>query len=505
MAVSPGRAATRAELARAPYDLLVIGSGIIGAGLANEAARAGLRVALVDRADFGGATSSASSKLIHGGLRYLRLGDVKLVREAHTERRALLRIVAPHLVRRIPFLFPVYRGGPYRPATIQAGLWTYSTLAGEKLGGLVRPERARRSVPGLRLDGLRGCGVYQDAWTHDGRLCLANVTAAAEAGATVLNYAEVVSLRTVAGQVRGAEVHDRLSGEIVAVEARAVVNATGPWLDTVRRLEDPTVEPYGRLSKGVHVVLPLDEPWSSALTIPHDQVRVTFAYPWEGLLLLGTTDTLYEGDPGEVTATDHDIETVLAEAGVAVEPALLSKERVLSTYAGLRVLPASDGSTVDARRETAFLTGSGGMLTVAGGKLTTYRRIALDALDYLSAELGLSEVDRRPVPLPGATDATNVAARLVTGWELEPQVAAHLAHFYGSRADRVVSLATERGDLLERLHPDAPDIAAQVVFAAREEWATRADDVVHRRTSLAVRGLATPAVVARVTELLEQP
>ena len=235
-------------------------------------------------------------------------------------------------------------------------------------------------------------------------------------------------------------------------------------------------------------------------------MRVTFAYPWEGLLLLGTTDTLYEGDPGEVTATDHDIETVLAEAGVAVEPALLSKERVLSTYAGLRVLPASDGSTVDARRETAFLSGSGGMLTVAGGKLTTYRRIALDALDYLSADLGLSEVDRRPVPLPGATDATNVAARLVTGWELEPQVAAHLAHFYGSQGGpgREPRDRTRR-PILERLHPDAPDIAAQVVFAAREEWATRADDVVHRRTSLAVRGLATPAVVARVTELLGQP
>ena len=271
MAVSPGRAATRAELARAPYDLLVIGSGIIGAGLANEAARAGLRVALVDRADFASATSSGSSKLIHGGLRYLRLGDVKLVREAHTERRALLRVVAPHLVRRIPFLFPVYRGGPYRPATIQAGLWTYSTLAGEKLGGLVRPERARRSVPGLRLDGLRGCGVYQDAWTHDGRLCLANVTAAAEAGATVLSYAEVVGLRMVDGVVCGAELRDRLSSEEISVEARAVVNATGPWLDELRRLEDPGVQPYGQLSKGVHVTLPLEEPWSSALTIPHDQ------------------------------------------------------------------------------------------------------------------------------------------------------------------------------------------------------------------------------------------
>ena len=491
-----------AELARAPFDLLVAGSGIVGAGIASEAARLGLRVALVDRSDFGGATSSASSKLIHGGLRYLRLGDVKLVREAHAERRALLRIVAPHLVRRIPFLFPIYRGGPYRPATIQAGLWTYSTLAGEKLGGLVKPERARRSVPALRLEGLRGCGVYQDAWTHDGRLCLANVTAAAEAGATVLNYAEVVELRTIDGAVRGAEVRDRLSGESVGVEARAVVNATGPWLDELRRLEQPGIAAYGQLSKGVHVNLPLDEPWSSALTIPHDQVRVTFAYPWEGMLLLGTTDTLYEGDPADVTATDEDVDTVLSEAGVAVDPALLRKDRVLATYAGLRVLPHSDGSTVDARRETAILVGKGGMLTVAGGKLTTYRHIARDALQHLAPNLGLGEVTSPPVPLPGATDAGNVAARLVRGWGLEPVVAAHLAHFYGSRADRVVGLAAEQPELLERLHPQAPDIAAQVVFAAREEWATAAADVIHRRTTLAARGLAGADVVSRVDAIL---
>ena len=502
MAVSERREAALAELARAPYDLLVAGGGIVGAGIANEASRRGLRVALVDRSDFGGATSSASSKLIHGGLRYLRLGDVKLVREAHTERRALLRVVAPHLVRRIPFLFPVYRGGPYRPATIQAGLWTYSTLAGERLGGLVRPERARRSVPPLKLDGLRGCGVYQDAWTHDERLCLANVTAAAEAGATVLNYAEVVELRTVAGRVAGGEVRDRLGGDAVSVEASAVVNATGPWLETLRRLEEPGVEPYGRLSKGVHVTLPLDEPWSAALTVPHDQVRVTFAYPWEGMLLLGTTDTLYEGDPAEVGATEEDVDRVLAEAGVAIDGALLRRDRVLSTYAGLRVLPGSDGATVDARRETAFLHGRGGMLTVAGGKLTTYRHIALDALRALSSPLRLERVDRRPVPLPGATDAGNVAARLVTGWALEPAVAAHLAHFYGSRADRVVGLAAERPELLERLHPDAPDIAAQAVFAAREEWATSADDVIHRRTTLGARGLTGAEVVTRVEALL---
>jgi glycerol-3-phosphate dehydrogenase len=500
--MSEGRQAALAELARAPYDLLVVGGGIIGAGIASEGARRGLRVALVDRSDFGGATSSASSKLIHGGLRYLRLGDVKLVREAHVERRALLRVVAPHLVRRIPFLFPVYRRGPYRPLTIQAGLWTYSTLAGEKLGGLVRPERARKSIPPLRLDGLRGCGVYQDAWTHDERLCLANVTAAAEAGATVLNYAEAVELRVVSGKVAGAEVRDRIGDDVVSVDAKAVVNATGPWLETLRRLEEPAVPPYGRLSKGVHVTLPLDEPWSAALTIPHDQVRVTFAYPWEGMLLLGTTDTLYEGDPIDVAATEEDIDRVLDEAGVAVDAELLRRNRVLSTYAGLRVLPVSDGTTVDARRETAFLRGRGGMLTVAGGKLTTYRRIALDSLRALSAELGLERIDRRPVPLPGATDAGNVAARLVTAWSLEPAVAAHLAHFYGSRADRIVALAADRPELLERLHPDAPDVAAQAVFAGREEWATSVGDVIHRRTTLGARGLVGPEVRERVAGLL---
>ena len=480
------RDGARAELARAPFDLLVVGSGIVGAGIANEASRAGLRVALVDRADFGGATSSASSKLIHGGLRYLRLGDVKLVREAHTERRALLRVVAPHLVRRMPFLFPVYRGGPYRPATIQAGLWTYSTLAGEKLGGLVKPERALRSVPDLRIEELRGCGVYQDATTHDGRLCLANVTAAAQAGATVLNYAEVVDLRLVGGRVRGAEVRDRLSGDTVSVEARAVVNATGPWLDRLRRLEQPDVAPYGQLSKGVHVTLPLERPWSAALTIPHDQVRVTFAYPWEGMLLLGTTDTPYDGDPADVVATDGGRRPGAGGGGRG------RRSRAARAGAGAVHLRRAAGAPSQRRLDRGRAARD--RVPARQGRDAHGRRGEADdvppdrarrARPRSSSELGLEKVDRRPVPLPGATDAGNVAARLRTGWALEPDTAAHLAHFYGTRADRVVALAAERPELLEPIHPGAPDIAAQVVFAAREEWATSADDVVQRRTTLA--------------------
>ena len=236
------------------FDLLVIGGGIIGAGVANEAARAGLSVALVDRSDFGSATSSASSKLIHGGLRYLRLGDIRLVREAHQERRALMRIVAPQLVRRLTFLLPLYPDGPYRRFSIQTGLWLYSTLARERLGGVLPPERAARNVRGLRLEALEGCGVYSDAWTHDARLCLANVRAAAERGATVLNYAEVVELDAANRRLGRATVRDVVGGASVEVEARAIVNATGPWIDCVRRFEDAKAGPSSRLSKGVQVM-----------------------------------------------------------------------------------------------------------------------------------------------------------------------------------------------------------------------------------------------------------
>jgi glycerol-3-phosphate dehydrogenase len=488
-----GRERAREELAARGFDLLVIGGGILGAGIAREAARNGLAVALVERGDFGSATSSASSKLVHGGLRYLRLGDVRLVREAHAERRALMQVVAPHLVRRMPFLMPLYEGGPYRPATIQAALWAYATLARERPAGLLAPERARRSVPGLRTDGLRRCGVYADAWTHDARLCLANVRGAADLGATVLNYAEVTAFRMVSGRVSGAEVRDVLDGGEVPVEARTVVNATGPWVDRVRRLADERMGPSTTLSKGVHVLLPLDQGWSAALSVPHDRVRVSFAVPWLGMLLLGTTDELYEGDPNRVGPTEDDIRLVLDEAGVAVDLSLLRRERVLSAFAGLRVLPQAGRDTASARRETLLLPGPPGLLSVAGGKLTTYRRIALDVLRALSSELGLNRIDGRPAPLPGAEDLQGANMRLARRFpELEPHVRAHLAFLYGSLAEEVLAEVEQDPELLQPLHPDAPDVAAQIGYAREREWACTNDDLLLRRTTLGLRGLSVP-------------
>jgi glycerol-3-phosphate dehydrogenase len=495
LAPAERRAAARESLERTLFDLLVIGGGVIGAGIAAHAAREGLSVALVDAGDFGSSTSSASSKLIHGGLRYLRLGDVRLVREAHHERRTLTRTVAPHLVHRMQFLLPLYRGGPFRPAFVQSGIILYSTLARSRLHWLVQPDRATRLVPSLRDDDLRSCALYADAWTNDARLCLENVLAASLAGATVVNRARVVSLRLTGGRVRGAEVS--IDGEVVEVAARVTVNAAGPWVDAVRRLESPRAGTSVRLSKGAHVLVPGGRDWAAALTIPQDEVRVTFAVPWYGLLLLGTTDTDYDGDPGDVAVEEPDVEEILGEASRALPSALVDAALVRASFAGLRVLPLGDGSTVNARRETVFSTGRAGMLSVAGGKLTTYRRIALAALERLRAPLGLRSIDRKPFALPGAGPPSPLPV------DVDPDVETHLRHLYGSRAAEVLRPAVADPSLLERLHPDGPDIAAQARFAVTDEWAQSAEDVLRRRTTVALRGLAGAQAVDRVERLLD--
>ena len=491
-----GRGRALDELASRRFDLLVIGGGIIGAGIAAHAARLGLTVALVEKGDFGGATSSASSKLIHGGLRYLRLGDVRLVREAHHERRVLTKVVAPHLVQRTPFLLPLYRDGPHRPWFVQSGIVLYSTLARSRINWLVPPDEAKGMVPPLVSKGLRSCALYADATTNDARLCIENVRAAADAGATVVNGAEAVALRTLERRVWGAEV--RVDGADISVDARLVVNAAGPWVDEVRRLEQHDVGSSVRLSKGVHVLASLDDGWTAALTIVQDDVRVTFAVPWYGMLLLGTTDSEHPGAPGEVGVSRAEVEQVLSEAAVALDPAVVEQDRVRATYAGLRVLPAGAGESVNARRETVFTRSPGGMLNVAGGKLTTYRRIALQALARLRSDLGLRRIDGRPWPLPGAIGLDRV--QLPPG--LAPDVSAHLLHLYGTRAADVLAYAERDPRLLEPIDARGPDILAQVAYGADHEWARTADDVLRRRTTCFVRGLADARAVQRVEQLL---
>ncbi len=465
------------------FDLLVVGAGIVGARVALEAARAGGRVALLDAGDFGGATSSASSKLIHGGLRYLQIGDVRLVRESHLERRALLDRIAPHLVRPLAFVLPVYRGGPHRAVTIGAGLLAYAALSGFRHSRtrMVGPSGASRLVPSVRTEGMRVAGVYEDAQTHDARLTLATVAAAARSGATVLNHLPVTGLEVVDGRITAA----RARG--LRVRCRAVVNAAGPWVDHVRRLEDPGAPPMARLSKGVHVLVDQPEPWRAALTVPMDRLRVAFAVPWEGMLLLGTTDTEYEGDPAAVAAEPEDVDAVLGEASVGLPAGVLRREAIRSTFAGLRVLPRVEGDTASAPRDEVVRTGPAGMVSVAGGKLTTHRRIALNVVRRLEAFRGARLTAD---PLPGAGPLPARPAMVGPGtWE-------HLTHLYGDQAAAVAAAGAEP------VHPAGPDVWGQVVHAIDREWARTVDDVVRRRTTLEVRGLATAEVREQIAATL---
>ncbi|MFF0451543.1 FAD-dependent oxidoreductase [Streptomyces sp. NPDC004609] len=514
----PGRAETRELLSRATYDLLVIGGGILGISTAWHAAQSGLRVALVDAGDFAGATSSASSKLLHGGLRYLQTGAVKLVAENHLERRALSRQVAPHLANPLTFYLPVYKGGPHGAAKLGAGVFAYSALSafGDGVGRVIGPAKARRDVPELRTDGLRAVAVYGDDQMNDARMALMTVRAAVAAGAVVLNHAEVTGLRFTGGRVTGAELRDRADGTEFGVDARLVLNATGPWVDRLRRMEDPGAAPSIRLSKGAHLVLKRTSPWKAALATPIDRYRITFALPWEDMLLLGTTDEEYAGDPGEVAVTEKDIAQILDEAAYSVRDRQLSRELITYSFAGLRVLPGGPGGTSKARRETVVTEGSGGMLSVAGGKWTTFRHIGRAVLNKLAALPGRPLADRmEPVsrlpgklPLPGIANPRAVEHRLLAdGGAAGPGMAAdtarHLATHYGSLSFDIARMVREEPALGGRIHPDAPEIWAQVVYARDQEWAQTADDVLRRRTTLTIRGLATDGIREKVTDLLD--
>ncbi|MEU6394329.1 glycerol-3-phosphate dehydrogenase/oxidase [Streptomyces sp. NPDC046939] len=516
---NPSRAETREQLSKATYDLLVIGGGILGISTAWHAAQSGLRVALVDAGDFAGATSSASSKLLHGGLRYLQTGAVKLVAENHFERRAVSKNVAPHLANPLTFYLPVYKGGPHGAAKLGAGVFAYSALSafGDGVGHLLSPAKAQQDVPELRTENLKAVAVYGDDQMNDARMALMTVRAAVDAGAVVLNHAEVTGLRFTKGRVTGAELKDRMSGDDFGVNARLVLNATGPWVDHLRKMEDPDAAPSIRLSKGAHLVLKRTSPWKAALATPIDKYRITFALPWEDMLLLGTTDEEYEGDPAEVSVTEKDIDQILDEAAFSVRDQQLKRDLITYSFAGLRVLPGGPGDTSKAKRETVVTEGRAGMLSVAGGKWTTFRHIGRTVMKKLESLPGhplgddfepVKELPKR-LPLPGVANPRAVAHRLLIdnpapGPQMAADTAKHLATHYGSLAFDIARLANENPELGERVHPDAPEIWAQVAYARDHEWAETPDDVLRRRTTLTIRGLATDEVRGKVQDLLDK-
>lgn len=494
------RQASLERLAAQSFDLLVIGAGIVGSRIAYEAASDGLGVALVDAGDFAGATSSASSKLLHGGLRYLSTGDVGLVRLLQAERRAIASRIAPHLTAPLPLVLAVEGPSRVRAAKLNAALALYAALGGWR-GPLPRPlnvEAAEASIPVLRRGAVGSCGLVTEAITHDARLTVATVRAAVEAGATAANHVRVHELECLRGRVRGAVVEDALTGERLRVRSRAVINAAGPWLDGVRKLENPRAAPLVRLSKGVHVVVPLLGEWRAGLAL-FDHSGTAVAIPWQGMLLLGTTDTPVDGCPERVEVDQAEIRQVLRRFASVLEPGQLLHDQIVQGFAGFRVLARGDLPTAHTRRRHVVATSPGGMVSIAGGKLTAHRLIAMDALRRLPPEVRPRR--RAPRGAPLGDPCTRATASLLRD-RLDAGSAAHLIRLYGDEARRVVAYGEHVVDALERIDPNGPDVWAQVDYARDEEWALTEADVVERRTTLAVRGLASAPALDAVRERL---
>lgn len=463
-------------------DILVVGGGITGCGVARDAALRGLRVALVEKGDFGSGTSSRSSRLIHGGVRYLEHGHIRLVFEASTERRRLLAL-APHLVRPLAFTWPVYARARVSRWKLRAGLTLYDALALFRNVG--RHRWIRRSTvlteePHLRADGLRGGAVYFDAATDDTRLTLANALDAAAGGATMLNYARSEAMvRDPVGRVVGADVTDLLTGRTLTVRARVVVQAMGPWTTgTVRG------------STGVHISIPrerIGNVGALTLTAPTDG-RVMFMLPAGTHTIIGTTETPTVSPPDVVKATEGDIAYLLAAANHYFPEAGLSRSDVVAAWAGVRPLVAGSGTLGSASREH-MIAQSPGLLTVTGGKLTTYRVMASDAVDAAQRMLG-----QRPTPSPtldrhlhggDIPDIPAEISRMQHDTALSESCAEHLVHAYGSRWPLVRAEALGCRDGAVPLVPGLPYIAGEVLYAARREMARTVGDVLIRRTHLA--------------------
>jgi glycerol-3-phosphate dehydrogenase len=524
------------EKLKGPVDVLVVGGGITGAGIARDAARRGLSVALVEMNDLAYGTSSRSSKLIHGGLRYLEHYEFSLVFESVSERR-ILQDIAPHLVSPLGFLFPVYKRAKRQLWLINAGMWLYDGLSlfrSPKIHKNLKPREIAEIEPALDQTGLKGAPLYYDCATDDARLTLETALDAVNCGAVVCSWAKVTSfLKTQNGRVRGAVVKDELSGELKEIEARAVINATGPWTDQTIAMSRPlSTGSILRPTKGIHIVVDQKKlPLSNAVVCFHPtDSRVLFAIPWGDRTYLGTTDTDFSGDPGAVAATRDDVDYLIDASNSHFPRNKLTRDDVISTWAGVRPLMAPEGEGAEGMRESSvsrehqILIGQEGLITIAGGKLTTYRRMAAEVVDTAAR---LLELERGAIdlaaphtgkePLPGAVgwpeddDHKKVAEDVEkAGHPRVPEdVARHLADTYGMRAlDLARTIARGDARLAERLSSGRPEVLAQVDWAVQSELAATVCDVMMRRTQLFYRAFdqgleAAVRVADRMAELLD--
>ena len=477
-----------------PWDIVIIGGGATGVGVAIDATTRGYSVLLLEQHDFGKGTSSRSTKLVHGGVRYLEQGNVPLVMEALKER-GILRQNAPHLVSELPFIVPSYSWweGPF----YGIGLKLYQVLSGKYGFGqstLISREETLERLPNVNTNGLKGGVVYFDGQFDDTRLLIDMVATAAAHGATLLNYAKVTSLdKSADGLVEGVRYEDMETGKTFSARAKAVINATGPFTDSVRHLAEPNATPMIAPSQGAHLVLDKSFlPGDTAIMVPHTKDgRVMFAIPWHGHTLIGTTDTPISEATLEPVPMDQEIDFMLETAALYLQkkPA---RADILSAFAGIRPLVKSgnDKNTAALSRDHTIHIDQTGLLTVTGGKWTTYRNMAQDCVNH-AATLG---------DLPDAECVTKTLH--IHGYHTDAAKFGPLS-FYGADAESIQQLAARDASLAAPLDADLPYTGAEVIWAAREEMARTVEDILSRRTrAVFLNARAAIRMAPRVAALL---
>jgi glycerol-3-phosphate dehydrogenase len=492
--------AAGADIAGATFDVVVVGAGVNGCGVARDAAMRGLRVLLLDKGDISSGTTAASTRLIHGGLRYLEHGEFGLVRESLRERETLLRKVAPHLILPLPLLVPVYAGRRRGPLAIRAGMLAYDLLSPSKSlprHEMITAKDALRHAPGLEPEGLRGGALFYDAQVEFAeRLAVENALDAKARGATVLTYARVERLLVEGGAVCGVVFKDTPGGATHEARAHVVLNAAGPWVDEV--LEGSPVEKEKLIggTKGSHIVVRDLEgmPRAAVYAEASEDGRPFFVVPWDEKFLIGTTDERYAGDLDRVEAEGREVEYLLRETNRLLPSARLTRADVLYTYSGVRPLPrvAEGEESGITRRHFIRPARARGLFSIVGGKLTTYRALSEGAVDLIFRTLGRTPPPCRTAdtPLPGAAveDRLRFRVDFVGRSTLPPKSTARLLRVYGARAAEVLRLAQSDAELSQVISEESGTVAAEVVYAFREELAETLADCLMRRTMVGLNG-----------------
>ncbi|MDH5361897.1 MAG: glycerol-3-phosphate dehydrogenase [Aigarchaeota archaeon] len=502
------------------FDVVVLGGGVTGAGIARDAAARGLKVALLEKGDFGSGTSSRSTRLIHGGLRYLRYFKLGLVYESSKERETL-REIAPHLVHPLSFVIPVYEKGPDSMLKIRFGLWLYDILArfrNVRRHRVVNPDKAIEMEPEIRRNALKGAAIYFDSKTDDARLTLLTVISAFRMGAVVANYIEVVDVLKEKERAVGVRVRDKISGRESEVRGKIMVNVTGPWVDDISKMDDPSCQKKLRLTKGIHLMVmreKIENKNAVVMNALKDQ-RNVFVLPFGSRSLVGTTDTDFEGEPDQVYAEREDVDYLLETVNEYFPGCDLTTEDVISTWAALRPLVDTEAaSEYEASREYKITESSSGLITMAGGKLTAHRSMAMKAVDYAVKRLerrhGIrpeKECETDRVPLEGGAIGNfdsylkEETTRAKDEAGLDEETVAHLVGRYGSNYTKLLDMLKEKPELRQRIVNDLPYIWAELPYAVEHEMAMTLSDFFFRRTRIGYedwdQGMAISRRVAEV-------